>query len=214
MAAPADAKQQPLNFGAGAAAPAEREPELDRSTKAAKGMLTHGRQKEIARDPNSIMKLVQNWDNRTLVPQATIAKMKYSQRDMITANMKPITDVLSKEKHLSTVKGQFRGYFETASSHPVECFEKKGTEIEKLLKDTIGDMNPKDFKQTINDSALGRLNKYLGMLRTFVSEEMDERVRCVLRVGPSQSGVCAQLMRSSALSPRFALYPQWRRLHS
>jgi len=95
---------------------------------------------------------------------------------MITANMKPITDVLSKEKHLSTVKGQFRGYFETASSHPVECFEKKGTEIEKLLKDTIGDMNPKDFKQTINDSALGRLNTYLGMLRTFVSEEMDERV--------------------------------------
>jgi hypothetical protein len=87
--------------------------------KAARGELTNGRQVEILRSENGLLNLVHNWDNRSIVSAATISKMKHSQRDLITENMKPIHDVLSKAKHLSTVKGQMRGYFESAASEPV-----------------------------------------------------------------------------------------------
>ena len=173
-------QQTALPFGspvatepAAAAAPAE-----DRATKAARGSLTHGRQDEISRMEKGLTNLVHNWDNRAIVTASTIAKMKYSQRDLITENMKPITDVLKKTQHLATVKGQFRGYFESAASEPVRCYEKHGEAIATLMKQSVGDMTPKELKVKINESSLGKLNKYLGMLRTFVAEEMDEKIRC------------------------------------
>ena len=107
--------------------------------------------------------------------------MKHSQRDLITENMKPIFNALHAENHMTTVKGQFRGYFEMAAAEPVRCYETNGEKIEKLLHDTIGEMKPKEFKTKINDSTLGKLNKYLGMLRTFVMDEMDEKIMCVHR---------------------------------
>ena len=147
-----------------------------RDAKAARGELTHGRQKEIRREANGIMNLVHNWDNRSIVSATTIATMKYSQRDMITETMKPILHALKTPQHLNTVKGQLRSYFESAAAEPVCCFEKNGQAIEALLEQSVGGMVPKEFKQTINGSTLGKLNKYVGMLRTFVSEEMDEKL--------------------------------------
>ena len=123
------------------------------------------------------MNLVHSWDNRSVVTASSIAKMKHSQRDLITENMKPIHDALAKKKHRCTVKGQFTSYFESAASNPVYCYEKNGKSIETLLGQVVGDMMPKDLKTTVNDSTLGKLNKYLGMLRTFVTEEMDSKIR-------------------------------------
>jgi hypothetical protein len=144
--------------------------------KAARGELTHGRQKEIQRQANGILNLVHNWENRAVVSAKTIAQMKYSQRDLITANMIPILHALKTPQHLNTVKGQFRGYFEMAASEPVRCYEENGKAIDTLLEQSVGGMAPKELKQTVNDSTLGKLNKYVGMLRTFVTEEMDEKL--------------------------------------
>ena len=123
------------------------------------------------------MNLVHNWENRSVVSASTIARMKHSQRDLITECMKPIYDVLKKSQHLATVKGQFRGYFEKAAAEPVRCWEEHGTAIETLMQQTVGDMTAKDLKAKVNDSTLGKLNKYLNMLRTFVQEEMDAKIR-------------------------------------
>ena len=175
------ATQGHLPFGSPPAAPppaAAVTKKEDRSIKAAKGQLTHGRQKEIDRHEGGLMNFVHNWENKSIIAPATIAKMTYSQRDLITDNMKPIHDALKKQHHLKTVKGQFKGYFETAISDPVLCWERNGQAIETLINQTVGDMNPKDLKKTINDSTVGKLNKYLDMLRTFVAEEMDEKIRC------------------------------------
>ena len=98
--------QQTISFGSHKAAPAPAPapaPEEDRASKARRGSLTHGRQAEIAREENGILNYVHNWDNRAVVSASTISKMKYSQRDMITENMKPILDELKKKHHLSTV---------------------------------------------------------------------------------------------------------------
>ena len=64
-----------------------------------------------------------------------------------------------------------------ASSQPVRCYEMHGQSIESLLKSVVGDMTPKELKEKQNDSSLGKLNKYLGMLRTFITEEMDAKIR-------------------------------------
>ena len=127
------------------------------------------------------MNFVHSWDNRAIVSASTIAKMKYSQRDLITECMKPIYDELKKAKHLSTVKGQFRTYFESAAAEPVRCYEKNSEAILTLLKYNVGDLTAKELKTKVNDSQIGKLNKYLGMLRTFVAEEMDAKIRCALR---------------------------------
>ena len=155
---------------------------------AAKGELTHGRQKDIGRLEGGLMHFVRNWEDRRIISASTIAQMTYSQRDLITECMKPILDVLNKEQHLKTVKGQFRGYFEMAVSEPVRCWEKNGVAIETLMNTVVGDMKPKDLKTTINSTTIGKLNKYLGMLRTFVKEEMDENIRCA-------NSACAVLVR-------------------
>ena len=144
------------------------------------GALTHGRQAETNRAENGLMNFVHNWDNRAIVSTASIAKMKYSQRDLITENMKPIYDALKKEQHLKTVKGQFVRYYEMAAAQPVRCYELHGKAIETLLAQVVGDMKPKELKERIDSSTLGTLNKFLNMLRTFVAEEMDEKLSCVL----------------------------------
>ena len=74
---------------------------------AARGELTHGRQPEIERSMGAIMNYVHSWENRSVVSASTIAKMKYSQRDMITETMRPIVHVLSEKHDLKTVKSQF-----------------------------------------------------------------------------------------------------------
>ena len=135
------------------------------------------------------MNLVHNWDNRAIVTTASIAKMKYSQRDLITENMKPIYDALKKGKHLQTVKGQFVRYFELAAAQPVRCYELHGQAIETLLAQVVGDMKPKELKEKIDSSTLGTLNKYLAMLRTFITEEMDEKLSCVLEATNAQPPV-------------------------
>ena len=168
--------QSPLQFAPPLVAAEADAPET-KAAKAARGELTNGRQSEILRSENGLLNLVHNWDNRGIVSAATIAKMKHSQRDLITENLKPIHDALSKGRHLTTVKGQFRSYFETAASAPVCCYETNGKSIETLLGQVVGDMQPKELKVKVNDSTIGKLNKYLVMLRTFVSEEMDAKIR-------------------------------------
>ena len=46
---------------------------------------------------------------------------------------------------------------------------------------TLGGMLPKELKTTINDSTLGKLNRYLAILRTFFAEETDAKIRCMPR---------------------------------
>ena len=180
---PASMSQGRLSFGSPAPAPAPTpapapEPAGDLTEKeikaamAAEGKFTHGRQKEIERKEGAIMNYVHNWENRTVVSASTIAKMKYSQRDMITENMRPIVRALNEKHDLKTVKTQFRGYFESCME-PVRCMEINGKNIESLLARVVGDMTPKELKSKVNDSTLGKLNKYLHMLRTFMTEEMD-----------------------------------------
>ena len=152
-------------------------PKEDAATLKARGSLSHGRQSEINREESGLMNLIHNWENRAVVPASTIAKMKYSQRDLITENMKPIYDELKKKQHLNTVKGRFSHLFETAVTEPVRCYEKNGKELETLIVETCGDMAASELKKKVNDSKLGKLNKMLGWLRTFVEEEMDEKLR-------------------------------------
>jgi hypothetical protein len=173
-------RQTALPFGDGvAAAPAAADaPAEDRAAKVLRGTLTHGRQKEIIRSETGLMNLVHNWDNRSIVSQQVINKMQHSQKNLITEHMKPIYEALKKAQHLTTVKGQFRGLFETAASEPVRCWEKNGEQIEKLMHYTVGDMSPRELKVKINDSTLGKLNKYVSWLRAMISEETDEKVRC------------------------------------
>ena len=93
------ATQGHLPFGSPPAAPppaAAATKKEERYTKAAKGQLTHGRQKEIDRHEGGLMNFVHNWENKSIIAPATIAKMIYSQRDLITENMKPIHDALKR----------------------------------------------------------------------------------------------------------------------
>ena len=141
------------------------------------GILKKGRQAEIPRKEGEIMHLVHNWDNRSIVPAKTINSMKQSQSHMISKEMRPIMEVLKKEQHFKTVKGQFKHYFETAIAEPVRCWEEHGTQLESLMARVSGGMSPKEFKKTINDSTIGTLNKYLMILRTYLEEETDPKLR-------------------------------------
>ena len=144
----------------------------------AHGSLTHGRQSEILRTENGIMNLVHNWDQRAIVTAKAINEMKYSQKNMIVHDIKPILAAVKVPNHeMTTTKGSFRNLFETAASEPVRCWETNGDRIEGLISQTIGGMKAKYFKVEVNDSTLGKLNKYLAVLRTYVSEEMDPGLR-------------------------------------
>ena len=77
---------------------------------------------------------------------------------------------------MKTVKAQFSGYFEF-SQEAVRCWEKEGDHIEYLMNSVTGNMLPSNFKTEINDSYIGKLNKYLAVLRTYVEEEMEEKIR-------------------------------------
>ena len=122
------------------------------------------------------MGLAQNWESRSVVTGSTISKMSYSMKNMITRDMRPILHVLNDKQHMKTVKAQFRGYFEF-SQEAVRCWEKEGDHIEYLMNAVTGNMLPSKFKTEINDSYIGKLNKYLAVLRTYVEEEMDENIR-------------------------------------
>ena len=41
----------------------------------------------------------------------------------------------------------------------------------------LGGMAASGLKKTINDSTLGKLNKYLAVLRTYIEEELDSKHR-------------------------------------
>ena len=122
------------------------------------------------------MHLAQNWETRAIVPYTTINKMNHPLKLMITNEIRPIMAELDKKQHLKTVKGQFRGYFES-SMEPVRCWELHGKNIESLMDTVLGGMNRSWTKSTINDSTLGKLNKYLAVLRTYIEEELDSKHR-------------------------------------
>ena len=108
---PFGAPPAPAPADAPAPAPAPPSEKETKAAKLAKGELSHGRQKEIERDEGKIMHYVHNWETRQIVSASAIAKMKYSQRDMITENMRPILHVLKDEHYLKQTKGQFRNLF-------------------------------------------------------------------------------------------------------
>ena len=162
------------------------------------------------RSMGAIMNYVHSWENRSVVSASTIAKMKYSQRDMITETMRPIVHVLSEKHDLKTVKSQFRGYFESCIE-PVRCWETNGKNIESLLARVIGDMTPKTLKSTVNDSTLGKLNKYLFMLRTFMIEEMDVKRSVSTRSSPRYAPLLRGFRPHTSAAHAVALPVQWRR---
>ena len=122
------------------------------------------------------MHLAHNWETRSIVAYTTVNKMNHPQKQMISKEMRPILLELEKKQHLATVKGQFRGYFES-SHEPVRCWEEHGAHIEKLMDTILGGMKASELKKTINDSTMGKFNKYLAVLRTYVEEEMDPKHR-------------------------------------
>ena len=60
---------------------------------------------------------------------------------------------------------------------PVRCWEVHGQNIEATMATVLGGMAASELKKTINDSTLGKLNKYLAVLRTYIEEELDSKHR-------------------------------------
>ena len=137
------------------------------------------RHADIPRDASGIMHLAQNWETRAIVPYTTINKMNHPLKLMITNEIRPIIAELDKKQHLKTVKGQFRGYFES-SMEPVRCWELHGNHIEAVMDTVLGGMTSSGLKKTINDSTIGKLNKYLAVLRTYIEEELDSKHRSAI----------------------------------
>ena len=138
------------------------------------------KEQEIPRDENGIMHLALNWESRAIVSATVVSKMNHPQKNMITKEIRPIMLELEKKNHLTTVKGQFRGYLQN-SHESVRCWEEHGNHIETLMDTVLGGMKESEFKKTINDSTLGKLNKYLAILRTYIEEEMDPKHRSAAR---------------------------------
>ena len=134
------------------------------------------RHTEIPRDATGIMNLAHNWENRAVVPAAKISKLNKPLLHMITKEIRPILAEVAKMQHLKTVKGQFKGYFES-SQESVRCWKKHGTHIETLMHSVVGGMMASELKKTINESVIGKLNKYLEILRTYIEEELDPKHR-------------------------------------
>ena len=105
--------------------------------------------------------------------------MNHPLKLMITNEIRPIIAELDKKQHLKTVKGQFRGYFES-SMEPVRCWELHGNHIEAVMDTVLGGMTSSGLKKTINDSTIGKLNKYLAVLRTYIEEELDSKHRSAI----------------------------------
>ena len=93
---------------------------------------------------------------------------------MISKEIKPICDELKKVQHLKTVQGQYKSYMES-SHEPVRCWENHGKSIETLMDTVVGGMAASQLKKAINDSTIGKLNKYLEILRTYIEEELDPK---------------------------------------
>jgi hypothetical protein len=156
-----------------AAAPAAGDVPADSAVK-------HGtlatRHTDIPREESGIMNLAHNWENRTIVPYQKINKMNHPLKNLIANEIRPMMAEVQKKHHLNTVKGQFRGYFES-SHEAVRCWEQNGKHIESLLGTVLGGMKAGELKKTINDSTIGKLNKYLAILRTYIEEELDPKHR-------------------------------------
>ena len=150
------------------------------ATPAAANSDKHGtlaaRHADTPREELGIMHLAQNWETRSIVPYKTINTMNHPLKLMLTNEIRPIMAELEKKMHLKTVKGQFRNYFES-SMEPVRCWEVHGKNIEATMATVLGGMAASGLKKTINDSTLGKLNKYLAVLRTYIEEELDSKHR-------------------------------------
>ena len=198
-------QQGKLPFGgaAAAAAPAAATAAATVTTAAPAAAVKYGTLEErhpkqpILRKADAIMHLARNWETRGIVPLTTINTMNHPQKNMISKEIKPILDELGKgDSHFNTTTGQFRKYFES-SHEPVRCWEKdeNGEKIEALIARTVGDMNPTELKTKINDSYIGKLNKFLAILTTYVQEEMDPKHRCAPL---TMNHACALLIRADA----------------
>ena len=53
---------------------------------------------------------------------------------------------------------------------PVRCWEEHSKHIETRMGTVLGDMKGGELKTAINDSTIGKLNKYLAVLRTYIEE--------------------------------------------
>ena len=152
------------------------------------------RSSEIPRDATRICNLAINWETRAIVPYQTINKMNHPLKLMITNEMRPIMAELEKKMHLKTVKGQFKGYFES-SMEPVRCWEEHSKHIE--TRTVLGDMKGGELKTAINDSTIGKLNKYLAVLRTYIEEELDPKHRSALpAAGSLHMPSCLLILRT------------------
>ena len=63
---------------------------------------------------------------------------------------------------------------------PVRCWEEHSKHIETLMGTVLGDMKGGELKTAINDSTIGKLNKYLAVLRTYIEEELDSKHRSAI----------------------------------
>ena len=140
------------------------------------GSLTHGRQADIPREADGIMKYANPWSNPAIVSTKTKNQMKFSQKNMIANEMVPILAMLkSSAKHLSTVEGQFRNLFD--GSDLAVLWEAKGQQIETLWSSVTGGEGTRALKKLENDSIIGKINKFIGVCRTYMEEETEARHR-------------------------------------
>ena len=135
------------------------------------------RNKSIPRDANAIMHLVTNWNNRSIIKQSDINGQCREIKQMVPNEMKAILLELSKQHDIKTTTGQFKGLFADAAHSPVQCWENNGSKIDALLDTVVGNISPKNLKKAINSSKLGTLNKYVSILRNYITVEADEKIR-------------------------------------
>ena len=166
--------QQRNTLGYGPASAVATPPAAAATTK--HGSLTHGRQADIPREADGIMKYVNQWSNPAIVSTKTKNQMKFSQKNMIANEMVPILAMLkSSAKHLSTVEGQFRNLFD--GSDLAVLWEAKGQQIKTLWSSVTGGEGTRALKKLENDSIIGKINKFIGVCRTYMEEETEARHR-------------------------------------
>tara|TARA_B110000046_G_C12849178_1_gene336967 strand:+ start:130 stop:711 length:582 start_codon:yes stop_codon:yes gene_type:complete len=139
------------------------------------------RNKDIPREANTIMHFVTNWSNKSIVSQATINGLCREMKHMVPKEMKAILLELSKEHDIKAIAGEFKGLFADAVHSPVICWENNGDRITALLDTVVGGASPKNLKKTIDASKLGKLNMYVATLRSYITVEVDEKIRHVTR---------------------------------
>ena len=206
------AQQQPLPFGVAAPAAARAAAAAVPPAAAEKHGTLAVRHAEIPRDATGIMNLVHNWEKRAIVSASMISKLNKPLLHMVSKEIRPIVAEVEKKQHLKTVKGQFKGYFES-SHESVRCWEEHGDHIEQLMDSVVGGMKASELKKTINDSTIGRMNKYLAVLRTYIEEELDPKHRSAPCDRKPMYAMHAHTLANLACSPRVLECVQRRRDH-